>query len=45
MADYVREVIDHWEEKKKVTHSSTKRKKFLGVSREGRRVDLKVFID
>lgn len=37
--------IDYWEERKKVTHSSTKHKKFLGVSREGRRVDLKVFID
>lgn len=37
--------INYWEEKKKVTHSSTKHKKFLGVSREGKRLDLKVFID
>lgn len=37
--------INYWEKRKKVTHSSTKHKKFLGVSREGRRVDLKVFID
>lgn len=28
--------ISYWEERKKVTHSSTKHKKFLGVSREGR---------
>lgn len=37
--------INYWEEEKKVTHSSTKHKKFLGVSREGKRLDLKVFID
>lgn len=37
--------IGYWEERKKVTHASTKHKKFLGVSRKGRRVDLKVFID
>lgn len=37
--------ISYWEKKKKVTHASTKHKKFLGVSREGKRLDLKIFID
>lgn len=45
MANYVLEVSITGKEGRKITHSSTKHKKFLGVSRKGRRVDLKVFID
>lgn len=45
MAKYVLEVLMTGKKRKKVTHSSTKHKKFLGVSGKGRRVDLKVFIE